>query len=53
MKALIDKAYTVLSLDMQLPNLPTLSRSPTFFDDFKTYCFSDEWSVFMENYVRF
>ncbi|XP_052080874.1 neurobeachin-like protein 1 isoform X2 [Mytilus californianus] len=51
MKALIEKAHTLLSLDMQLPNLPTLSRSPTFFDDFKTYCFSEEWKIFMENYV--
>ncbi|XP_076087925.1 neurobeachin-like protein 1 isoform X3 [Mytilus galloprovincialis] len=51
MKALIEKAHTLLSLDMQLPNLPTLSRSPSFFDDFKSYCFSEEWKIFMENYV--
>lgn len=51
MKALIDKSYQLLTLDINLPNLPSTTMSPTFFDDFKTYCRTDEWTNFIENYV--
>ncbi|KAK3083537.1 hypothetical protein FSP39_025014, partial [Pinctada imbricata] len=51
LKALIEKGQDLLSLDLLLPSLPTTSRSPTFFDDFKQYCMSEEWKNFIENYV--
>ncbi|XP_060579246.1 neurobeachin-like protein 1, partial [Ruditapes philippinarum] len=52
MKALIDKSYQLLNLDLNLPNLPSTMMSPTFFDDFKTYCKTEEWTTFIENYVE-
>ncbi|XP_053386541.1 neurobeachin-like protein 1 [Mercenaria mercenaria] len=52
MKALIDKSYQLLNLDLNLPNLPSTTMSPTFFDDFKTYCKTEEWTTFINNYVE-
>ncbi|KAL4217498.1 Neurobeachin-like protein 1 [Mactra antiquata] len=52
MKALIDKSYQLLTLDLQLPNLPSTTMSPTFFDDFKNYCKTEEWMTFIDNYVE-
>ena len=51
LKALIEKAEPLLTLDLNLPNLPSTSLSPTFFDDFKTYCLDEEWTMFIDNYV--
>ena len=51
LKALIEKAEPLLTLDLNLPNLPSTSMSPTFFDDFKTYCVGEEWTLFIDNYV--
>ena len=51
MKALIVKAYKLMLLDLNLPSLPSTSLSPTFFDDFKTYCKSEEWNKFIDSYV--
>ena len=51
MKALLDKASNLLNLDLLLPDLPPTNHSPAFFDDFKTYCFSEQWTEFIENYV--
>lgn len=52
MKALIDKAYQLLNLDINLPNLPSTSTCPTFFEDFKIYCKSEEWTKFISYYVE-
>lgn len=52
MKALLDKARSLLNLDLLLPDLPPTSNSPVFFDDFKTYCLSEEWKKFIESYVK-
>ena len=51
MKALLDKASNLLNLDLLLPDLPPTNHSPAFFDDFKTYCLSEQWTEFIENYV--
>lgn len=53
MKALLDKARSLLNLDLLLPDLPPTSNSPVFFDDYKTYCLSEEWKKFIESYVSF
>ncbi|XP_078323505.1 neurobeachin-like protein 1 isoform X4 [Crassostrea virginica] len=52
MKALLDKASNLLNLDLLLPDLPPTNHSPAFFDDFKTYCLSKQWTEFIENYVK-
>lgn len=51
LKALMDKAHALLTIEHLLPNLPQTTRSPTFFDDFHTYCKTEEWNNFMLNYV--
>jgi hypothetical protein len=51
MKALLDKASSLLNLDLLLPDLPPTNHSPAFFDDFKTYCVSEQWEQFLESYV--
>ena len=51
LKALIGKAHTLLTIDHLLPHLPQTAMSPTFFDDFRTYCSTEEWLNFMHNYV--
>ncbi|XP_025103761.1 neurobeachin-like protein 1 isoform X2 [Pomacea canaliculata] len=52
LKALMDKAHALLTIEHLLPNLPQTTRSPTFFDDFHTYCKTEEWNNFMLNYIR-
>eukprot|EP00105_Crassostrea_gigas_P036363 XP_019920511.1 PREDICTED: neurobeachin-like protein 1 [Crassostrea gigas] len=52
MKALLDKARSLLNLDLLLPDLPPTSNSPVFFDDFKSYCLSEQWKKFIESYVK-
>ncbi|XP_041374666.1 neurobeachin-like protein 1 [Gigantopelta aegis] len=51
LKALVDKGYVLLNMEVSLPNLPHTSMSPTFFDDFRQYCCSDEWRNFVTNYI--
>ena len=51
LKAMISKAHTLLTIDHLLPHLPQTAMSPTFFDDFRTYCNTEEWLNFMQNYV--
>ncbi|KAK7507554.1 hypothetical protein BaRGS_00001489, partial [Batillaria attramentaria] len=51
-KAVDDKAHTLLTIEHLLPHLPQTTMSPTFFDDFRTYCKMEEWSNFMQNYIK-
>ncbi|KAK7111968.1 hypothetical protein V1264_011504 [Littorina saxatilis] len=52
LKALIGRAHTLLTMDHLLPHLPQTAMSPTFFDDFRAYCYTDEWLTFMQNYIK-
>ena len=52
MKALIDKTHAMFEMDKYLSHLPAAHLSPTFFDDFKSYCLSEEWSAFISKVVR-
>ncbi|GAB1600529.1 neurobeachin-like protein 1 isoform X2 [Argonauta hians] len=52
LKALIDKSYTLLNMEIYLPHLPPTSRSPTFFDDFRIYCQEKEWSDFVDTQIN-
>ncbi|CAG5122759.1 unnamed protein product, partial [Candidula unifasciata] len=51
LRALIDKGQELLTISTHLPHLPKTSLSSTFFDDFKTYAYSEEWQTFISNYV--
>ncbi len=51
MKALIDKCYDMLAMGMYLPGLPSAQATPSFYDDFKTYCQGQEWTSFMQKQV--
>ncbi|GFR76164.1 neurobeachin-like protein 1 [Elysia marginata] len=51
LRALIDKGEELLTISTQLPHLPQTSMSPTFFDDFKIYTYSEEWQHFISNYI--
>lgn len=52
LKALIGKAHTLLTIDHLLPHLSQTAMSPTFFDDFRSYCGMEEWTSFMHNYIK-
>ena len=52
MKALIDKTHDMFEMKKYLPHLPAAHLSPTFFDDFKSYCLSEEWTAFISKVVR-
>ncbi|CAL1547902.1 unnamed protein product, partial [Lymnaea stagnalis] len=51
LRALIEKGQELLTTSIHLPHLHKSSMSPTFFDDFKTYVYSDEWQMFIKSYV--
>ena len=51
MKALVDKTRSMLEMDKYLPQLPSSHLSPTFFDDFRSYCRSHEWISFIHKMV--
>ncbi|RUS76849.1 hypothetical protein EGW08_015382, partial [Elysia chlorotica] len=51
LRALIDKGEELLTISTQLPHLPKTTMSPTFFDDFKIYAYSEEWQHFISNYI--
>jgi hypothetical protein len=40
-------------MNVQVPNIPisSLTTSATFYDDFKSYCKSDEWRIFIQKHV--
>ena len=38
MKSLIEKYYSLLRMNVQVPNIPFSNASETFYDDFKDYC---------------
>lgn len=51
MKSLIDKCYNLLQMNVQVPNIPFNNISPTFYEDFKEYCKTDEWRIFVQKQV--
>jgi hypothetical protein len=51
MKSLIDKCYDLLQMNVQVPNIPFTNISPTFYEDFKSYCKTDEWRIFIQKQV--
>lgn len=38
-------------MNVQVPNIPFSNVSPTFYEDFKEYCKTDEWRIFIQKQV--
>lgn len=53
MKALIDKSRVILSLSVNVPDLPPTASGPVFFHDFQMYSGSKQWTSFIDKKVSF
>jgi hypothetical protein len=53
MKCLIEKCYNLLQMNVQVPNIPLGSNSPNFYEDFKEYCKTSEWRIFIQKQVKY
>ena len=51
LKSLIDKSHNLLQMTVHVPNIPCSTISPTFYEDFKEFCKTDEWRCFVSNKV--
>lgn len=51
MKALLEKCRLAFNLDTTLPDLPSTSSGPVFFNDFQMYSTSKKWRNFIERMV--
>lgn len=51
MKALLEKCRFAFNLDSTLPDLPSTSSGPVFFNDFQMYSTSKKWRNFIERMV--
>nr|NP_647869.3 uncharacterized protein Dmel_CG43367, isoform D [Drosophila melanogaster]AAF47858.3 uncharacterized protein Dmel_CG43367, isoform D [Drosophila melanogaster] len=52
MKALLEKCRVAFNLDSTLPDLPSTSSGPVFFNDFQMYSTSKKWRNFIERMVK-
>ncbi|MEQ2217019.1 hypothetical protein XENOCAPTIV_028310 [Xenoophorus captivus] len=52
LRTLLSKVHRLLYMELHLPQLPDTNGSPSFFEDFKLYCSSPEWRVYLDKYVR-
>ena len=51
MKCIIEKSYALLQMNFQIPNIPLTSVTPTFYEDFREYCKTDEWRIFIDKQI--
>ncbi|KAG2459435.1 NBEL1 protein, partial [Polypterus senegalus] len=51
-RTLLSKIYELLYMQLHLPGLPNTNGSPSFFEDFREYCGSEEWRIYLDKYVR-
>lgn len=51
MKALLEKSEEALSLTATVPDLPSLTNSPVFFQEFQTFCTAKSWKKFIAKKV--
>ncbi|XP_071791552.1 neurobeachin-like protein 1 [Asterias amurensis] len=51
-RAMIEIYHNQLRMPNFLPHLPTTDTSPTFFEDFQTYCLSEEWRIYIDKQVK-
>ena len=52
MKTLADQCKHLLNMEIYVPNLPTALNSATFFEDFRQYSLSEEWTSFIKKQVH-
>ncbi|XP_074857149.1 neurobeachin-like protein 1 isoform X3 [Carettochelys insculpta] len=50
-RTLVSKVYHLLFMNLHLPSLPLTNGSPSFFEDFREYCGSDEWQIYIDKYI--
>uniref|UniRef100_K7FGC5 Neurobeachin-like protein 2 n=1 Tax=Pelodiscus sinensis TaxID=13735 RepID=K7FGC5_PELSI len=50
-RTLVSKVYQLLFMNLHLPSLPLANGSPSFFEDFREYCSSEEWKVYIDKYI--
>ncbi|XP_056156935.1 neurobeachin-like protein 1 [Lampris incognitus] len=51
LRTLLSKVHRLLYMELHLPQLPDTNGSPSFFEDFKLYCKSPEWRVYLDKYI--
>ncbi|CAG01002.1 unnamed protein product, partial [Tetraodon nigroviridis] len=51
LRTLLSKVHRLLYMELHLPQLPDTNGSPSFFEDFKIYCNSPEWRVYLDKYI--
>lgn len=51
MKALLEKSATILSLIVNVPDLPPVASGPVFFEEFQMYSGSKQWTNFIDRKV--
>ncbi|XP_041835153.1 neurobeachin-like protein 1 isoform X2 [Melanotaenia boesemani] len=51
LRTLLSKVHRLLYMELHLPLLPDTNGSPSFFEDFKLYCNSPEWRVYLDKYI--
>ncbi|XP_034031730.1 neurobeachin-like protein 1 isoform X2 [Thalassophryne amazonica] len=51
LRTLLSKVHRLLYMELHLPQLPDTNGSPSFFEDFRVYCDSPEWRVYLDKYI--
>uniref|UniRef100_A0A3Q3EE64 Neurobeachin-like protein 2 n=1 Tax=Labrus bergylta TaxID=56723 RepID=A0A3Q3EE64_9LABR len=51
LRTLLSKVHRLLYMELHLPQLPDTNGSPSFFEDFRLYCDSPEWRVYLDKYI--
>ncbi|XP_020794739.2 neurobeachin-like protein 1 [Boleophthalmus pectinirostris] len=51
LRTLLSKVHRLLYMELHLPQLPDTNGSPSFFEDFRLYCSSPEWRVYLDKYI--
>ncbi|XP_040211167.1 neurobeachin-like protein 2 isoform X2 [Rana temporaria] len=51
-RTLMDQCFELLQLQQYLPSLPPTNGSPTFYEDFQSFCTTTEWRLFIEKHVQ-
>ena len=51
LKNLINKCFHLLQMNVQIPNVPFNNVSATPYEDFKEYCMTNEWRIFIQKQI--
>lgn len=47
MKTLLEKLSPTFHYNTSLPDLPSLTSGPSFFEEFRSFCHTDQWTSFI------